>query len=57
MLASRGKLSIELVIVLAAAGAIVGDNIGYLIGRKGGRWLLERPGRFHRQRLGGPAHR
>jgi membrane protein DedA with SNARE-associated domain len=39
------------VIVLAAAGAIVGDNIGYVIGRKGGRWLLERPGRFHRQRL------
>jgi membrane protein DedA with SNARE-associated domain len=51
VLASRGKLSIELVIVLAAAGAIVGDNIGYLIGRNGGRWLLERPGRFHRQRL------
>ena len=50
VLASRGKLSIELVIVLAGAGAIVGDNIGYLIGRKGGRWLLERPGRFHRQR-------
>jgi len=51
VLASRGKLGIELVIVLAAAGAIVGDNIGYVIGRKGGRWLLERPGRFHRQRL------
>ncbi len=51
VLASRGKLSIELVIVLAAAGAIVGDNIGYVIGRKGGRWILERPGRFHRQRL------
>jgi membrane-associated protein len=51
LLASRGKLSIELVIVLAAAGAITGDNIGYLIGRKGGRWLLERPGRFQRQRL------
>ena len=44
VLASRGQLSIELVIALAAAGAIVGDNIGYLIGRKGGRWLLERPG-------------
>jgi hypothetical protein len=29
----------------------VGDNIGYQIGRRGGRWLLERPGRFHRQRL------
>lgn len=38
-------------IVVAAAGAIVGDNIGYVIGRKGGRWLLERPGMFHRQRL------
>jgi membrane protein DedA with SNARE-associated domain len=51
VLASKGKMQIETVIVLAAAGAIVGDNIGYLIGRKGGRWLLERPGRFHRQRL------
>jgi membrane-associated protein len=50
VLAGRGKLQIELVIVLAAAAAIVGDNIGYLIGRKGGRWLLERPGRFYRQR-------
>jgi membrane protein DedA with SNARE-associated domain len=51
VLASQGKLKIELVIALAAAGAIVGDNIGYLIGRKGGRWLLERPGPFHKQRL------
>jgi membrane protein DedA with SNARE-associated domain len=51
VLASQGKLQIELVIAIAAAGAIVGDNIGYLIGHKGGRWLLERPGRFHRQRL------
>jgi membrane protein DedA with SNARE-associated domain len=51
VLASQGKLKIELVIALAAAGAIVGDNIGYLIGRKGGRWLLERPGHFHKQRL------
>jgi membrane protein DedA with SNARE-associated domain len=50
VLASQGKMSIEAVIALAAAGAIVGDNIGYLIGRKGGRWLLERPGAFHRQR-------
>src|SRR5271169_5634231 len=50
VLASRGKLQIELVIAIAAAGAIVGDNIGYLIGRKGGRWLLERPGAFQSQR-------
>jgi membrane protein DedA with SNARE-associated domain len=50
VLASQAKLQIELVIALAAIAAIVGDNIGYLIGRKGGRWLLERPGRFYRQR-------
>jgi membrane protein DedA with SNARE-associated domain len=51
VLASQGKLQIELVIALAALAAIVGDNLGYLIGRKGGRWLLERPGPFHRHRL------
>ncbi|MEA2199486.1 MAG: hypothetical protein QOI89_82 [Solirubrobacteraceae bacterium] len=51
VLASQGKLQIEFVIGLAAAGAIIGDNIGYLIGRRGGRWLLERPGFLHRQRL------
>jgi membrane protein DedA with SNARE-associated domain len=50
VLASQGKLQIELVIPIAAVAAIVGDNIGYQIGRKGGRWLLERPGRFERQR-------
>ncbi len=50
VLASQGKLQIALCIALAAAGAIVGDNIGYVIGRKGGRWLLERPGAFERQR-------
>jgi len=48
ILASDGKLSIALVI--AAAAAIVGDNIGYLIGRKGGRYPLERPGPFLRYR-------
>jgi membrane protein DedA with SNARE-associated domain len=51
VLASQGKLSIPLVILLAAAAAIVGDNIGYQIGRRGGRWLLRRPGPFYRQRL------
>src|SRR5207249_1018205 len=30
------------VIVVAAAGAIVGDNVGYWLGRFGGRRLLER---------------
>jgi len=50
VLASQGHLEIGIVILLAATAAIVGDNIGYLIGRKGGRWLLERPGAFESQR-------
>lgn len=50
VLASGGKLEIQFVIAIAALAAIVGDNIGYQIGRKGGRWLLERPGRFEQQR-------
>lgn len=46
ILASNGKLSIELVIVLAATAAILGDNVGYLIGRHGGRRLLTANGPF-----------
>ena len=42
-LASRGQLDIWLVIAIAAAAAIVGDNIGYLIGRRGLRWIAEHP--------------
>ena len=43
VLASQGHYSIESVIVAAAAGAIVGDNLGYwLIGRLGGRALFRR---------------
>lgn len=50
ILASQGKLQIELVIAVAALAAIVGDNTGYLISRKVGRRLLERPGLFERRR-------
>jgi membrane-associated protein len=50
VLASQHRLQIALVIALAAAAAIVGDNAGYVIGRKGGRWLLLRPGPFARHR-------
>jgi membrane-associated protein len=52
VLASRPHASLTLpaVIAVAAVAAIVGDNLGYLIGRHGGRRLLERPGRFARQR-------
>jgi membrane protein DedA with SNARE-associated domain len=42
--ASRGQYSIEWVIVVAAAAAITGDNIGYWLGRKLGRGFLQRYG-------------
>jgi membrane protein DedA with SNARE-associated domain len=43
VLASEGHYSIASVIAVAAAGAIVGDNLGYwLIGRVGGRALFAR---------------
>ena len=43
VLASQGHYSIASVIIVAALGAIVGDNLGYwLIGRIGGRALFAR---------------
>jgi len=42
------RLEILLVIVAAAAGAILGDNVGYLAGREGGYRLLRRYGRYIR---------
>jgi len=42
VLASQGHFEIQWVIVVAAAAAIIGDNIGYWIGRKGGTKLLDR---------------
>ncbi len=50
ILASQGKLWLPLVIAVAAAAAIVGDNIGYELGRHGARRLLSRPGRFEDRR-------
>jgi len=40
VLASQGTMVLWEVLVVAAVGAIVGDNIGYWIGREGGRTLL-----------------
>jgi len=45
---TTGRLSILWVIVASSAGAIVGDNIGYAIGRTGGYRLLKRYGRYIR---------
>jgi membrane-associated protein len=43
VLASQGRLTIELVIVVAAIAAIIGDNVGYVLGRSGIRALLVTP--------------
>lgn len=44
--AGTGHLSIVAVAVVAFVAAIVGDNVGYVIGRFGGRRLAERFGRY-----------
>lgn len=42
------QLNIFLVVAAAATGAILGDNIGYFIGREGGYRLLRRYGKYIR---------
>jgi membrane-associated protein len=53
IVASRGRLEIEVVIAIAACAAILGDNVGFAIGRKLGRRLLTAPGPLlhHRRRV------
>ena len=43
-MAQFGRLSLEWVIATAIAGAVLGDNLGFFIGRHGGRVLAERYG-------------
>src|SRR5262245_48079013 len=43
--AALGRLNLAAVIIAAAAGAILGDNAGYWLGRKGGIALVHRYGR------------
>jgi membrane protein DedA with SNARE-associated domain len=44
--AASGRISIYIVIILAALGAIVGGILGYWIGNKGGLPLVARYGRY-----------
>lgn len=52
-LAAKGTLSLPAVIVVASVAAFVGDLIAFEAGRRGGRRVLERDGRFadHRRRV------
>ena len=45
VLAHSGRLSLPLVILAAICGGLAGDNLGFFIGRRGGRWLVERYGK------------
>lgn len=40
--AAAGSLSITVILLVAVAGAVLGNSLGYLIGRAGGRRLLRR---------------
>ena len=50
ILSGTGHLELPYVIAIGAAAAIVGDNVGYVLGRKGARRLLAR-GRKREQLL------
>jgi membrane-associated protein len=51
LLAHDGQLDIVPLIVIASLAAIIGDNIGFAIGRKGGRRVFAAPGPLHEHRL------
>jgi len=46
--ATTGQISIVVVVLASAAGAIVGDGIGYMVGRRFGLPLIHRYGRYIR---------
>jgi len=51
ILASQGKLHIWLVLVIGIASAIIGDNLGYVLGRQFGRDVFVSRGPLQHHRL------
>jgi membrane protein DedA with SNARE-associated domain len=49
--AAHGHIDVVGVILAAGAGAMVGGTVGWLIGLKGGRALIAKPGPLYRLRL------
>lgn len=49
--AHNGDLNIVVLIVVAASAAILGDNVGFAIGRRWGRQVFTKPGPMYTQRL------
>jgi membrane-associated protein len=51
LLAHDGEMDIAPLVAIAAAAAILGDNVGFAIGRKLGRRVFVAPGPLHSHRL------
>jgi len=51
LLAHRGQMDIGTLVIVASAAAILGDNVGFAIGRRYGRRLFVHPGPLHTHRL------
>jgi membrane-associated protein len=51
LLAHDGQMDIVTLVAFAAAAAILGDNVGFLLGRRVGRRVFVRPGPFLHHRL------
>jgi membrane protein DedA with SNARE-associated domain len=49
-LAGEGKLNVWIVLALAMAAWMLGSVVGYVIGVRGGRRLLDHPGRLEKSR-------
>lgn len=45
-LAASGRFSLNLVAIAGALGCLLGSGVGYYLGASGGRWVLERYGRY-----------
>ena len=56
VLASQGELNIAAVLIVAAIGNEVGGLLGYQIGDRWGRQLLEHPGPALKMRADQPGH-
>lgn len=57
LLASRGTLNLPVIMVGSAIAAVVGDQVGYLIGRRAGPALFKRPdSRFFQRKNVDRAH-